>query len=424
VKKIKNLIINTLLVSVATFGISGCSTIQESFSSQMEVPTLENQANRVAIGMTIVRENNLMAFKMPISADAKWPAMVAAEIDDKEKKFIDSALMDEPYFSTMHYTKPIQRKMLGSGALMSQLGDYGQLTAMVLDASVSPLTYRAFHKLSIFYGKDEANWPNIFNYNSSLSNFLDFKDGKMIEIDSPTGDVYDTIGEAVISLTPINMQKDLSVARGDMLDAYNEVAFLKGEKGEYETQLKSDKPKLSSRQKLEIRGNLTLSEEKIKAAESIAQEKEAIYFQLLDQAVVALESDISLDKNYVKLAKNLNIVSNEIQVSATEAYASFSLALANMAANNTLAKFPKELESLAIAKAYVPMRLQSKYNKRVARLVKNALYLLPNIFIGTYYAHKQSVLAEKYESVTDIILLASEAKKEQDSAAAKAKTAR
>ena len=47
--------------------------------------------------------------------------------------------------------------------------------------------------------------------------------------------------------------------------------------------------------------------------------------------------------------------------------------------------------------------------------------LLPNAAMGVYYAHKQSVLAEKYEDVTNVIVEAADIKKEQEEEAAKAK---
>lgn len=430
---IRKLVLNGAAIAIAAFVMSGCSALQEGLASQMEVPTLENQANRVAIGMTIVRENNIMAFKLPISADAKWPTMVTRDINDTDKKFINDALMDSPYFSTVHYTKPIQRQMLGTGLLMSQLGDAGNIAAQVLDQSVSPLTYRAIQKLVIFYGNDKKNWPDVFKYDPSLKNFLDFKDGKMKKIDSPKGDVYKTIGDAVISLAPVNMHKDLTAANKEMLEGFADVAVEQAKKGVLETEIKEDEAKsndmtknpnytpFSAEKKMENEKELATIETQIKEKESIANEKEAIYFQLLDQAVVALESEINIDDaNYVKLAKNVNMVANEIQVSSTEAYASFGLALGNIAANNIVLNFPKELESLAVAKAAVPLNLQDKYNERVVRLVKNAVYLLPNIFIGTYYANKQSNLAQKYENVTKIILLAYEVKEQQEADAKKA----
>ena len=432
INKMKNFLYNGILVSAIAFTMSGCSTMMEGVQSQMEVPTLEKQANRVAIGMTIVRENNIMAFKMPISSDAQWPALMAADISEEDDKFIIDALMEEPYFATIQYTDALQREMLGSSASMNMLGDYANFASAVLDQKVKPLTKRAVQKIIILYGRDQNNWPNIFNFDNSLVNFLDFKDGNLKEIEALSGDVHGTIGEAIISLTPTNMQKDLSVAREEMLDGFGEVASLKSELGEFQGKLKADEvdekkkeddekfeyTPLTSEEKLEIEKEMSVLETKVSEAESVADEKEAIYFELLDQAVVALESDINIDdKNYVKLAKNLNIVSNEIQTGATEAYTSFGLAATNIASSDILLNLATELESLALCKATIPASLDAKFNERVLRLGKNAMYLLPNILVGTYYAHKQSALAQKYEDVTNIILLAHEAKMEQEAAA-------
>ncbi|MBU0720063.1 hypothetical protein KJ877_01835 [bacterium] len=413
----KQIVLNLLASFTVLFGMSGCSSLQETFASQMEVPTLEHQANRVAIGMTIVRENNIMLSKIPISADALWPKAVSAEINDTDKKFIEEALMDDAYYSTSHYTNLLQRNMLGSSASMNQLGDFANIASIVLDQSVSPLTYRAMQKIVVLYGKNEADWPNVFNFDGSLSDFLNFKEGKLIDIEAASADVYQSLGEGVIALTPVNLQKDLSRANLEMLEGFAEVLSLQAQKGEIESKLKSDTADaLSEEEKLELEEELRVVEATIAEAESIADEKEAIYFQLLDQAVVSLESDINIDdENYVKLAKNINIVSSEVQAGATEAYASFGLALANIGSSNIILNFPTELKSLAIGKAMVPMNLQSKYDERIARLVKNALYLLPNIFMGTYYANKQSTLAQKYEEVTAIIILAYDTKMEQES---------
>lgn len=417
--KIKSLISNIALVCFTAFSLSGCSTMMEGLQSQMEVPSLENQANRVAIGMTIVRENNIMAFKMPISADAKWPALIAADINDSEDKFIINALMKEPYYATAHYTELIQRKKLGSSASLNMLGDYSDLTAMALNQTVKPLAKRAMQKIIVLYGRDRANWPNIFRISISMDDFLEFKDGKIKDIEAVRGDVYKNIGEAVVSLAPINMQKDLSVARDDMLDGFAEVASIKSQKGELQTELE----KGSSRNaKNSLKKKIAVLEARITEAESFADEKEAIYFSLLDQTLIALQSDINIDdENYVKLAKNINIVSDEIQVGAAEAYASFILAAGNLASSNIFNNFKRELESLAIGKANVPANLQSKYNKRVELLVKNSAQLLPNILIGTYYSTKQTALAQKYEDFTTIILEAHEAKVEQESASKEAK---
>lgn len=423
--RVNKLILNVLAAFIVLFTMSGCTSLQETLASQMEVPTLENQANRVAIGMTIVRENNIMAYKMPISADASWPAKMAKEVDKKDKKFIEHALKNDPYYATAHYTRYIQRSKLGSGTIMNSFGDLGNVVAIVADQSVSPLTYRAVQKITILFGKDQKYWPDIFSFKNNGGDFLEFKDARMQDIDSPTGDIYENIGEAVISLTPVNMQKSLSDIHLELLDAYDETASLKSEKGDYETELESDKakkrPELSRSDKKRINNELKVLDFKIKEAESVADEKESIYFQLLDTSVISLESELNIDdENYVKLAKNINIVSNEIQVGATEAYTAFGIAATNIAVNNVLSRLPTELYTLALGKASVPMSLQSKYKQRVKRVAQNALHLLPNIFMGTYYAHKQATLAEKYDEITDLIIVAFETKTQQEKEAAKA----
>ena len=415
--KYKLTFLQLIVIGFVGLSISGCSALREGFASQMEVPTLEKQANRVAVGMTIVRENNIMAFKKPISADALWPKAINAELTEKQRKHIANTLQSEPYFATVHFTESIQRKMLGSSVALNRLGDYANVFGSVFSRPISPLTYRAIQKIEAFYGTNPKMWPNIFNYSSSLDNFLDFKDGTLLDVEALNGDVYETLGEAMIALTPISMQKSLNVARSEMLEGYENVADLKSQKGQLETTLKKDSKKLSSQEKNEATNDLAVVDERVKEAESIANEKELIYFTLLDDAVVALESDMNIDdENYVNLARNVNIVAAEIQRGSTEAYAAFGLALTNIIANNILLKFPQELESLAYGTAFVPSNLQSKYAKRIARLAKNAVYLLPNIFIGTYYANKQSNLAEKYQAVTELIMLAYGVKVDQDKA--------
>ncbi|MCD6258137.1 MAG: hypothetical protein J7J31_00885 [Helicobacteraceae bacterium] len=448
--KVKSVVVQSVLVGVLALVSSGCSALQETMASQMEVPTVESQVNRAAIGMTIVRENNILAYKMPISADAQWPTLIAADINDAQKKFIEQALMNEPYFATVHYTKLIQRQMLGSSYLMNQLGDYGHLTAIVLDQTVSPLTYRAVNKLDILFSNPQLqeassytsqdryiadrvqNWPNVFKFDGSLDNYLDFQDGKLREIEAGSSDYYPTLGEAIIALAPVNYKKDLELGHKELIEAYDTVALAESQKGRLETKLKlnaaeknaetpeTDFIQLTEQEVSEINEELAIIEKQIEDAERIAEEKEVLYFELLDHMVLALESDMNIDdENYVKLAKNVNIVADEIDRSATEAYTAFGVAVTNLIVNNSLLNFPRELESLAIAKATVPMHLQEKYNERVMRLMKNAIDALPNALIGTYYANKQSTLAGKYADVTGKIIVAYETKKEQEAEAAK-----
>ncbi len=403
-------ILNAFFVVIGIFFSTGCSVIQESMASQMEVPTLEIQANRVAIGMTLVRENNILENKMPISSDAKWPSLIAQDLNKTQKQLISDLLMQDPYYATVHYSTLIQRKMLGSSALMKQFGDYGHIAATLLDQSISPLAYEAFGKIVILYGKNPKNWPKVFDFSASLSNMLEFNSGTMINIDSPSGDVYDNLHQAVISLAPVNLQKDLQSAKDESDDADNDVLYLKADIGTIKTQIESKKDKEGQKELTQfdiqnLQQELALKEEELKNAESIANEKQAIYFELLDQIPIALENGVDVsDKNYGKLARNINTVSKEIDSSATEAYGAFSIALTNIVTNNILANLPQELFSLALAKANVPANLQAKYDERILRIVKNSLVLLPNVFVGIYYANKQSQVAQKYENITEKIL--------------------
>jgi len=438
--RLKNFLNTGIIISSVALLMGGCSSVQEALSSQMEVPTLEKQANRVAVGMMIVRENNIMARKFAISAEAKWPKEVTKELTKTEELQVKKVLLDDPYFSTVNYTEPIQRKELGSSALMNQLGGYGQIAATMLNQTITPLMYRAFYKIIIFYGEDKKNWPNIFAFDRTSSNFEEFEGGKLREPDLGNAQAYDNITEAMISLMPVNLQKDVELAKNDMLEAYGVVLELKSEEAEIETELKTDEARKSGKkQNITLKGidgietdytpltqeevdekkqRLSVLKEEISNAEKIADEKEQIYFELIDKAAIALQSDINLDdKEYIKLAENVNMVANDVQDSATEAYASFGIAAGNIAANNTIQNFPKELKTLALAKAYIPLKLQDKYNQRIKRLVSNTMYILPNMIMGTYYAHKQSVLAEKYADFTDIILEAYNTKLEQESKA-------
>lgn len=432
------------VLATGAFMVTGCTSMKEIAASQMEVPTVEKQANRVAIGVTIVRENNIMAKKFPISADSKWPAKVNAPLSDETKQEIKQLLLDDPYFATVQYTEPIQRKKLGSGFLMNQLGSYGQLAATLLNQTVSPLTYKALYKIEIFFGKDKSNWPNIFNFTTALSNFEEFQDGKLIlPKEAVTSELYPTLGDAMMSLIPVNLKKDVESARSDMLDAGEKVLKIKRDIATIETSLNRDEAQKASKGKnLNLKGieglpqdyrplsdeeikdlneQKDVLEEQLKEAESVMDEKQAIYFELLDQAAEALKSDINLDDEaYVNLAKNINMVADEIDEGATEAYTTFGIAAGQLVGNKAIFNFGKELETLAMAKAAVPLNLQDKYNERILRLTKNVLMILPNMGMGTYYAHKQAAIAGKYKDFTDIIVEAYNAKKEQEEAAKKA----
>ncbi len=387
-----------VLVLVLPYLFTGCASLREALASSTEVPTLERQMLRVSVGMTIVRQNDLMANHMPISADAQWPSLIAKGISRERKVQLSKIINQDPYYATVRFTDMIQRDRLGFDASVKNKKDGVKIAALVLQQKISPLAYEAAHKLEAMYGADSKNWPKIFDADNSLDDFLSFKSGTLKTIESTSGDVYYSLGEAIISLLPISLQKDLLLAREELQESMEVVADLESQKGQLEAKNKSSE-------------RLKILKVELDSAKDLNDAKEKIYFTLLDSAATALASDLNIDdENYVKLAHNIYIVSQEIARGSRQAYVSFGLALRKMQTNNMLSNFDRELESLVFAKLYVPAQLQKKYNERVVRVGKNAVYFLPNLFMGTYYAYKQSSLASKYEDISKIIIEAYEAK--------------
>ena len=419
--KLKMSILPVSLIVTILVTMSGCSALKESLASQVEVPTLEKQVNRVAIGMDIVRENHVMAMKMKLSGDTTWPQEIACELNTAQEKVLQQILKRDPYYATIHYSEPIQRKMLGGSALSNQLNNavgfnIGAIASTVSDP-ISPLTYRVLHKAQVLYGDNPYKWPDLFSFDGSIRNFLEFKAGDLKMVEAQNSDVYETLSQALIALTPTNFQKDLTLAKTDLDNAQDDVASLEGQKGTLKTKIERNDP-ISAMEKESINRQIDELEAQIKLAQEKADEKQKIYFTLLDSAVVEMKSDIKLNDEQIKLARNVNIVSKEIENGANEAYCTFGIVLANIGAQPILKHFPNELQSLAIASARFP-QFANQFRVRIERLTKNAIYFLPNIGMGTYYAHQQSSLASKYGGITTIIVDAADAKAEADKNAAK-----
>lgn len=236
----------------------------------------------------------------------------------------------------------------------------------------------------------QKNWPDMLDTGESLKNFLSFKSGKLKDIEVVDLDVYYSVGEAIISLMPINLQKDLTLARKDMKDSMYDVEDLEAQKADLEVDRNTSH-----------KNEIAILEVQISDAKKVYDEKEKIYFTLIDSSTTALESDMNIDdENYVKLANNIYLISSAIRIGSRQAYTSFGLALRKIQTNNMFSNFGAELESLAFAKLYVPAQLQEKYNNRVVRVTKGALYFLPNILMGTYYASTQISIASKYEDIS------------------------
>ncbi len=412
--KISKSVINSVLVAAATLVMSGCSMVQ----SVAEVPSLESQTNRIVVGMGLVRENTAIA-NMPLSADATWPEELTRDMTDENRIIIDEALARDPYVATHMYTDAYQKAVLGGVAFLPV-------------PKVNNITYTALNRAIALYGPDPVNWPTFFELSTDLSTFHEFQNGNLKRVEATTGNAYPNVTEAVISLMPTNFQKDLRNSKQEMIDGYKEVAQAKSEKAALENTLEeqkgagtegSDIKVLSEEEKLDITNKIAALETEIAAKETAADEKETIYLTQLDEAMEALKSDIELDDEQVKLAKNIILVSAAIKDGAIEAGIGFTTSVGIIAGHPVIGNFTKELETLAVAKMYIPEPDQAIYDKRIARVGKNAIYALPALAIGSYYAIKQAVLAEKYETVAEIVVEADELRKAEAAALKEAEEA-
>lgn len=402
--KISKNLINSVLVIAATLTMSGCSMVQ----SAAEVPSLEAQANRIVIGLGLVRENTVIA-NMPLSADAVWPEELTQAMTEENKILIDAALAKDPYVATHHLTDAYQKEKLEANAL----------TKALPVPLINNMTYVTLNRAIVLYGQNTSAWPTFFDLNSEFSKFHEFQDGTLKEVKATSGNLYPNVTEAVISLMPTNLQKDLRDSKEAMVVSFKEVAKAKSDKGELETTLSSKDTEgkvLSESEIEEITSKIATLETEITGKEVNADEKETIYLTQLDEATEALKSDIELDEEQVKLAKNILFVSSAIKDGALEAGIGFSTSVGLIAALPVIQNFPKELESLATAKQYIPIEKQGLYDMRIVRIGNNAIYSLPALAIGTYYAIKQAVLAGKYETVAEIIVEADELRKEEEKA--------
>lgn len=397
--------IASFILGLTIILMQGCAATGETMITLLETPTVEASANRSAVGASEIRINNYIINHMPISADAEWPSLVNKEATDEQNKIVRNGLKEDPWFATRHYSDPVQRKMLGGS----------------ISPGISPLTYDAYKKISILYGPDSGNWPNVLKYSSDLDQFLEFVDSdekQPLPVEAKQAKLYPNIYTALISLMPVNFQKDLKVSNQEMQQAFSEVAKLKAEKADIKHRLDedsqtNDEPLDEDEIKI-LEEQVEVLEVQIEEKEKIADEKQDINFTLLDSAVEKLESEITLTSENVALAKNIQQALEAVKSASLESGTLYTLSLASLIGKNTLANFDKELLSLAEATAYVPVSKRHLMKQRIVRLKDNLLYLFPSIGMGSYYAIKQYNLASKYSSVTEVIISASDAQSEMN----------
>lgn len=387
---------------------AGCATMGEGATALLEVPSVEASANRVAIGTGVLRVNHHMLNNMPISADASWPQLISEAVTDAEYKSIRKALANDPWYATRHYSDPYQLRVLGG----------------YMAPGISPLTYEVYRKIQVFYGADPQNWPNVLKYSPKLDQFLEFVDAEEkvpLQIEAVQANTYPNLFAGLVSLMPVNYQKDLEISHQQMQAAFDEVAYLKKDKAYLEKRLEDNKAStkphysgglipLTRAEIQQINEQISVLDVQIKTAEDQADQKQEIHFTILDSSLEALKSDIDLSADKVLLAQNIKLVLDNIKSSSLQAGVLYGLSVASLIGRNSFQNFDQELLSLAVATALVPVDKRDLMGERIVRLTENVIYLLPSIGMGSYYIMKQYSIANQYAKVVDVII---EAEKSQ-----------
>lgn len=400
-----NLFRRQLLITLSLFMIAtlhGCATTGEAMITLLETPTVEASANRSAVGSAELRLNNHIIHHMPISADAEWPTKLNQEASKEEQKVIRTALQNDPWYATRHYSDLLQRKMLGGS----------------ISPGISPLAYDAYRKVNLIYGPDFNNWPSILQYSSDFDSFLEFVDADKktpLPIEATQTKLYPNLFSALTDLMPVNFQKDLENSQLEMQIAFEEVADLKAEKASHEQEIKDIKKDQGNEKNDNILSSMAeeikrleqqieVLEVEIEQKEDVADAKQEIHYSVIDSALEKLKSDIQLTPQKVMLAKNIASALNAVKTSSLQAEALYTLSLASLIGKNAFAHFDKELLSLAEATALVPTNKRHLMKERIIRLKDNLIYLFPAIGMGSYYAIKQYNLASKYSAIAEVVV--------------------
>ena len=423
--KIAKKLVHFTVVGILGLNFTGCSSMKEALQATFEVKTIEGQGQRAAVGMAIVRQNNIMLEDLEISGAAKWPEAIAADITPKEKAYINKIMSQDAFYATSHITFPYYKQKLG-GALGGMFGNMG----------VSSLTYRAYKNMMVLFGDNPVMWPNVLTSKWGFTDFLKFEkdeNRKLVEVEAGEGNLFKNISDAVIALTPENFQKELTTMKEALADAIADVDSLNGQKGDLEAKIKENEVELSKAADKRKDGFVALTaaeigklnaeidtfEPKIDAAEEKSDKAEEIYFTKLDAAVEALKSDMKLNDEQVKLAQKVTIATDNVQNGSGQAGTMFAIALTNGIL--ALPTLQTEIQLSAGLYGHIPLNLRPLYEKRQLRALRNTIFLFPNIALGTYYSIKQASLAGKYKDVSEVIVEAYNVKMEQEKAAAEAK---
>ena len=401
IKKVKETSIKLSLIAaiaVAPLSLQAASASgvidgsSESISALIENPNVEQQINRVNVGIAFVRVNTVILGEMPISGDSTWvDELTKPMTSDMFVKIRKSpAVMNDPYFATA----PITNALLGRKSL-----------------ALSPLNARLYLILNTIYKNtipDIYGLPSFDNM-ATFTNFPPKNHGKKvekIEVNAAKFEKFPNVELATISLAPKKYQEKLMDAKNEYAKDKLLVAKTKGAiesaKAWLDEDDNSNSPKRPKYKKIVEIKNAELD----KQGEALNTADET-YTKLVKEAALEIESFIPDDfmTREVPLAKKLEKLLDLVDNNTIGAESMFAAATAHLIKNG-VGTLDKELQALTTAQALTTLVGNQKefIDERLARFGKGALMLLPNIAVGTYYAIKQSNEAGRYQIIVNKVL--------------------
>ncbi len=436
IKTLKNTTIKLSMVAAlaltpsAVQAASGSAAMEgssESLSAMIEPANVEQQLNRINQGINLIRLNTDIIEGMPIAADSEWVNLITKPLSKELYMKITSLkeIKNDPYYSTVGYTNAI----LGRPAI-----------------TMTPITIKLYTQLAIIY-KNKTNTegkkvkvevdgkiiekiidtpftlPNqyVFPDISSPKTYVKFQDDKnvaVIDVDAVNDNRYTNVKEAVISLTPEDMQEEINTVTAEYEESKNLVAKNESSVAVLEAWLDNDE-NINNPQKTEKTEALNVAKVNLEQSETILDTKEEMYFNLLESAADAIAANY--DSAKVPLAKQLEKLLDIVDNNAIRATSLFTAATAHIAKNG-IGTLDKEIIALTQAQAISSLVGNQKefIAARLSRMATGALLAIPNIGFGTYYAAKQISLAGKYQGIVNAILEGDKAAQEANAAKAEA----
>jgi hypothetical protein len=406
----------SLVYAEGTGGFASGSS--ESVSALLEPANVEKQLVRINDGINLIRLNNIIINKMPISPEAKWVDETVQDLNPEIKTKVESMkhVQTDPYLSTVKLTNEI----LGIPTI----------------TQLSPVAYVFHNRLSAVYDRmpDLYAMPSI----TSMNSYIEFGgNGKLkTKIEASKGNRYDNATAAVMALLPKSYNKTLKNQFKTFENKQAEYLKIESDIGKLEAWLDDDK-NVNNPKRAKQEEQLKIKKEEAKLAEKAVDEAEEIYFTTLENAALEIESNF--DRKSVPLARKLDKLFATVDANAVGAISLFGVATGHII-KNSIGTLSQELDALRIAKQNLSVNTvqnnlmiignnakvtinvndksklvaqqQAALNLRATILAKNALFALPNIAIGSYYATKQIRFAGKYQGIVGKVLEIAEAEEE------------